>query len=44
LTLMSCGDRYAVGAWRGYSFEGRWVWWLKDRMDRRFVAQYQAPP
>jgi NADH dehydrogenase FAD-containing subunit len=42
LTLMSCGLRYAAGSWRGYSFEGRWVWWLKDRMDRRFVAQYQV--
>ena len=43
LTLMSCGERYAAGSWRGYSFQGRWVWRLKDRIDRRFVAQYQAP-
>ena len=43
LTLLACGDRYAIGSWRGYSFEGRWVWRLKDRMDRRFVVEYQTP-
>lgn len=41
LHLVACGDRYAAGSWGGYSFQGRWVWWLKDRMDRRFLAQYQ---
>jgi NADH dehydrogenase FAD-containing subunit len=43
LNLLACGDRYAVGSWAGYSFEGRWVWWLKDRLDRQFVTQYQPP-
>ena len=42
LHLIACGDRYAVGSWGRYSFQGRWVWWLKDRMDRRFLAQYQS--
>jgi NADH dehydrogenase FAD-containing subunit len=42
LHLVACGDRYAVGSWGRYSFQGRWVWWLKDRMDRRFLAQYQS--
>lgn len=43
LALFSCGDRYAVGAYGPASFEGRWVWRWKDRIDRRFVARYSAP-
>jgi NADH dehydrogenase FAD-containing subunit len=41
LNLISCGDRYAIGAWGNTSFEGRWVWQLKNRIDRQFVARYQ---
>lgn len=40
LNLLACGDRYAVGAWGNFSFEGRWVWRWKDRIDRAFIAQY----
>ena len=40
LHLMSTGDRYAVGAWGRVSFEGRWVWRWKDRIDRAFVARH----
>jgi NADH dehydrogenase FAD-containing subunit len=43
LNLLSCGDRYAVGTWGQYSFQGRWVWWLKDWIDRRFMARYARP-
>jgi len=43
LNLLSCGDRYAVGTWGNYSFQGRWVWWLKDWIDRRFMARYKKP-
>ena len=43
LNLISCGDRYAIGTWGDYSFEGRWVWHLKNRIDRKFVAAYQQP-
>jgi selenide,water dikinase len=42
LALVSGGGRYAVGVYGSYSFEGRWVWRWKDRIDRRFVAQYSA--
>jgi len=38
LNLMSCGRRYAIASWGGWSAEGRWVWWWKDRIDRGFVA------
>jgi len=42
LSLISCGDRYAIGSWGSLSFEGRWVWQLKNRIDRKFVASYAA--
>lgn len=38
--LLSCGNRYAIASWGSRSFEGRWVWWLKSWLDRRFVARY----
>lgn len=41
VSLLSCGDGSALAAWRGFSVEGRWVWWLKNRMDRRFIARYR---
>jgi pyridine nucleotide-disulfide oxidoreductase family protein len=40
LNLLSCGSRFAIGTWGSYSAQGRWVWWLKDWIDRRFVARY----
>ena len=40
LNLVSCGDRSAIAAWGTWSAQGQWVWWLKDRIDRRFVARY----
>lgn len=42
LALISCGERYAVGAYGPLSFEGAWVWRWKDRIDRRFVAAYSS--
>lgn len=40
LNLLSCGDRYAVAAWGGFSAQGWWVWKLKNWIDRRFVARF----
>ena len=37
LNLLSCGAGYAIGSWGPWSTEGRWVWALKDRIDRRFM-------
>lgn len=41
LNLLSCGDHYAIASWGKYSAQGRWLWWLKDRIDRSFVATYR---
>lgn len=40
LNLISCGNRYAIASWGNSSAEGRWVWWLKNWIDRRFIARY----
>ncbi|MDQ3025009.1 MAG: FAD-dependent oxidoreductase [Pseudomonadota bacterium] len=42
LALISTGERHAVGTWGPLSWQGRWAWRWKDRIDRRFVAQYRA--
>jgi selenide,water dikinase len=43
LALVSTGERHAVGAWGPLSWQGRWAWRWKDRIDRRFVARYRTP-
>jgi pyridine nucleotide-disulfide oxidoreductase family protein len=40
LNLLSCGERYAIASWGGWSAEGRWAWWWKDRIDRGFVRMF----
>ncbi|MEY4267844.1 MAG: hypothetical protein RIS90_2379 [Pseudomonadota bacterium] len=42
LNLLSCGDREAIASWGPLSAQGRWVWWLKDHIDRGFIRRYQA--
>jgi selenide,water dikinase len=44
LALISTGRKHAVGTWGGFSFEGRWAWHWKDRIDREFVRRYRTPP
>ena len=44
LTLVSTGDRHAVGARGWWSVEGDAVWRWKDRIDRRFMARYRDLP
>ena len=41
LSLLATGDGRAVLDYYGWSAEGRWVWKLKDRIDRQFVRLYQ---
>lgn len=40
LTLLNLGDGTALGTKWGLVVEGRWVRWLKDRIDRRFVKRF----
>lgn len=41
LYLLSCGDKYAIASWGNYNLQGRWVWYLKRRIDKRFVNSYK---
>ncbi len=41
LYLLSCGDKYAIGSWGEYSVQGRWVWYLKRQIDKRFIKASQ---
>jgi selenide,water dikinase len=43
LVLLSLGDRRAIGTRNGFVMGGRAAWWLKDWIDRRFMARYQGP-
>jgi selenide,water dikinase len=42
LTLLNLGDGTALGAKSGLSFEGAWVFRLKDWIDRRFMKKFQV--
>ena len=39
LALLDCGDGRAIGARGALTFEGRWAWRWKDRIDRAFMAR-----
>ena len=41
LSLLNTADGKALLQWHRVSSHSRWAWWLKDRIDRRFVAKYQ---
>ena len=44
LKLINLGGRQAIGEWRGFSFQGHWVWKLKDYIDTNFMKMYQNLP
>ena len=41
LTLLNLGDGTALGYKWGVAFQGKWVLWLKDIIDRRFMTRFQ---
>jgi len=41
LNLLSCGSRSAIAAWGRFSAHGRWVWWLKNWIDQRYVERFR---
>lgn len=42
LNLISTGSRSAILSWGDWSAQGRWAWWLKNRIDRRFINRYRV--
>jgi pyridine nucleotide-disulfide oxidoreductase family protein len=42
LALLATADGRAVASWGPWTAQGAWVWRLKDRIDRRFVARFNG--
>lgn len=40
LYLISAGNKYAIGSWGNFAWEGGWVWRWKDMIDRGFIGKY----
>ena len=42
LSLISTGGKHAIASRGDFVAQGRWVWHWKDRIDRRFMANFAA--
>ena len=40
LYLLACGPRYAIASWGRWSFQGQWVWFLKNWIDLGFIRRF----
>lgn len=40
LALLNTADGKAIVRWHGLVRHARWAWWLKDRIDRRFMRRW----
>ncbi len=43
LSLLTLGDGRAIGSKLGFTFAGRWVWRMKDHIDRHWMRQFPHP-
>lgn len=41
LALLLSGDREAIGSWRSLAPHGRWMWSLKDWIDRKWMLKFE---
>jgi len=41
LSILNTGDGKALLRYQGFTSHGRWAWWLKDWIDRRFMEKYR---
>ena len=41
LNLLSCGERQAIAGWGKHAVQGRWVWWLKNWVDKAFIKRHR---
>ena len=43
LSILGTGDGRAVATRGAWAIEGRWVWWWKDHIDRKWMRMYRWP-
>ena len=42
LKIISLGGQEALAQWHGIVLQGRWLWRVKDRIDRGFMARLKG--